>query len=118
MNKDKSHTLRRFTLRGLHGYKDLSVECGDAASIVLAENGVGKTTLLNTLYALLSGRISRLASLNFDSAVLDFDGHSMEFSRELAFKTTDLNANKNLISSLHARDLLEFVSIDELSSRP
>lgn len=116
MSNKQPHILRRFTLRGLHGYKNLSIDCGDSASIVLAENGVGKTTLLNAMYALLSGRISRLASLNFESATLDFGGHLMEFSREMAFKEADPEKNNSLFNRRSVRELLEFISIDELNA--
>lgn len=112
---DPSHSRRppspkllAFQLRGLHGYKDLAIECADPASIVLAENGVGKTTLLNTLYALLSGRISRLASLDFESATLTFDSHQLEFRREDAFKATDANDARSLLSRRPARELMEY----------
>jgi ABC-type cobalamin/Fe3+-siderophores transport system ATPase subunit len=106
--------LRGFTLRGLHGYKDLSIDCSDKASIVLAENGVGKTTLLDTLYALLSGRMSRLATLKFKSATLQFDRGEIEFSRDQAFKVADLADHKALLNRKAARDLLEYVSTEEL----
>lgn len=114
MNEISTPILRRFTLRGLYGYKDLSVDSRDAASIVLAENGVGKTTLLNTLYALLSGRISRLAALNFESAELEFDGHSLEFIREQAFKTMDPKESTGILNRRQARELMEYIPGEEL----
>lgn len=107
--------LRGFTLCGLHGYKDLRIDCEVQASIVLAENGVGKTTLLNTLYALLSGRISRLASLSFREAILHFADREIVFSRELAFKVLDPAEHKTLIGRKPARDLLEYVAPEQLT---
>lgn len=116
MASPPARILRRFTLRGLHGYKDLSIECGEPASIVLAENGVGKTTLLNTLYALLSGRISRVQPLAFESAVLEFDGATLEFDREVAFRVTDPSENSSLFHRRPAREMLEFVRMEDLVS--
>lgn len=111
MSENRNPLVRRFRLRGLHGYKDLSIDCTNAASIVLAENGIGKTTLLNTMYALLSGRISRLASLDFDSAVLEFNGDiKIEFSREQAFKPFDAAISDKLLRKSPAQDLLSYVS--------
>jgi energy-coupling factor transporter ATP-binding protein EcfA2 len=95
-------------MNGLFGYKNLGIATDQKAAIVLAENGVGKTTLLNTLYALLSGRLSRLASVTFREAVLVFDNAEIVFTRDLAFKspqTLDINA---LMSKRPARDLVEF----------
>lgn len=115
MINHKHSKLRRFSLHGLHGYKDLSIDCTGDASIVLAENGVGKTTLLNTLYALLSGRISRLASLSFREAILQFDDVVIEFSRDLAFKTSDPGDYRALIGRKPARELMEYVSAEHLT---
>jgi predicted ATP-dependent endonuclease of OLD family len=100
--------LLSFELRGLHGYKNLAIECNDPASIILAENGVGKTTLLNTLYALLSGRISRLFSLDFQSAILEFPERRVEFKREDAFKATDTNDSVSLLRNRAALEFMEY----------
>jgi len=113
MNEGLSQLLRKFTLHGLHGYKDLSIECGDVASIVLAENGVGKTTLLNTLYALLSGRISRLASIDFEGATLEFDNLSLEFSRSQAFNAAE-QKDTVLFKRRFAREMMEYIPADDL----
>lgn len=100
--------LSAFYLNGLHGYKTLSVNCEEQASIVLAENGVGKTTLLNCLYALLSGRTSRLVSLDFRDAVLQFGGKEVIFSKEQAFKSLESLDPKQLMGKRPARELLEY----------
>jgi hypothetical protein len=107
--------LQGFVLHGLYGYKTLSIDCSDAASIVLAENGVGKTTVLNTLYALLSGRMSRLASLDFQGATLTFRNRVIEFSREQAFKSSDPREQKNLLNRRPARELAEYSSVEQVA---
>jgi len=99
--------LISFRMNGLFGYKSLSITCGQKASIVLAENGVGKTTLLNTLYALLSGRMSRLASIDFRDAVLEFDGDEIVFTRALAFKSHQFLDTDALMSNRRVRELVE-----------
>jgi len=100
--------LVSFRMTGLFGYKNLGITCGQKASIVLAENGVGKTTLLNTLYALLSGRISRLATIDFREAVLEFEGVELVFNRELAFKKRQLLDMDAFMSKRPARELVEY----------
>ncbi|WP_186144011.1 AAA family ATPase [Burkholderia gladioli] len=57
--------VERFTLRGVHGYKDISIDFSGAATVIVAENGTGKTTLLSAFNAFLSRRFHRLASLSF-----------------------------------------------------
>lgn len=110
-----SPRLRRFELRGLYGYKTLAINCNDFASIVLAENGVGKTTLLNALYALLSGRTSRLASMDFSEAILEFEDETLRFDRNLAFKNDPQSVEKVFRRSGMGRELLgSGVSREEL----
>jgi predicted ATPase len=100
--------LTSFRLNGLYGYKSLGIGCQEKASIILAENGVGKTTLLNTLYALLSGRTSRLVSVDFKDAVLRFGDTEIVFAREQAFKSTQALDMNQLLAKRPARELIEY----------
>jgi len=100
--------LTSFRLNGLYGYKSLGVSSAEKAAIVLAENGVGKTTLLNTLYALLSGRTSRLISTDFREAVLTFGATEIVFNKELAFKSSNSFDMGQLLSKRPARELVEY----------
>lgn len=59
--------FKRFTITGLNGYKNLSLACHSPVKIVSADNGSGKTSLLNALYAIFEGRASLLYSLDFES---------------------------------------------------
>ena len=105
--------LISFQMNGLFGYKNLGISTKNKASIVLAENGVGKTTLLNTLYALLSGRISRLATTDFQEAILEFEDTKIIFTREIAFKWGQKMDIKSLMSKRQARDLCEYGAAPE-----
>lgn len=113
-NSPNTHIpLSSFHLKGLHGYKDIGIDCGAPASIVLAENGVGKTTLMNALYALLSGRISRLANINFSEAILQFRSTEIVFSREQAFKSKKLDID--LAQKRGIRELLAYgINIEQI----
>jgi predicted ATPase len=68
--------VERFSIFGLHGYKNLTVEFPGPATVVAAENGTGKTTLLNAFNAFLSRRFHRLNSLNFSKIECVFAGES------------------------------------------
>lgn len=59
--------FKKFTVTGLNGYKNVSLACHSPVKIVSADNGSGKTSLLNALYAILEGRASLLYSLDFES---------------------------------------------------
>lgn len=64
--------VQKFSIRGLHGYKDVSIDFQNKATIVVAENGSGKTTILSALNALLTRRLRRLGSVEFESMELVF----------------------------------------------
>lgn len=71
--KNKS-VLEFFEVRGLFGYKTLSISFDHNITIAAAENGNGKTTLLSMLYAVLSGDVSPLLGYTFDELLIKFRG--------------------------------------------
>lgn len=64
--------LKRFTLRGLNGYKTITLNCKTSTKVVSGDNGSGKTSLLNALYAVLAGKQPVLYAINFDSFELEW----------------------------------------------
>lgn len=66
--------IEYFTLRGVHGYKDLSIDFTGPATVIVAENGTGKTTLLSAFNAFLGRRFHRLASISFSVLECKFRG--------------------------------------------
>lgn len=57
--------VRHFAIEGLFGYRSLSLHSDYAATILIARNGAGKTTMLGALDAFLRGQFGRLAELDF-----------------------------------------------------
>jgi predicted ATPase len=66
--------LELFELIGLNGYKNLSLEITNCIRIVVAENGTGKTTLLNALYNTLTKNFTNLYAIAFESLTIKFHG--------------------------------------------
>lgn len=87
--------LSKFAIRGLYNERDIEISFNSNVCILVAENGYGKTTVLNALYALLSGDISRLRKIDFNSLELDFvDGERYEIDREeILLSTEDFKGN-------------------------
>ena len=79
--------LKSFTLEKVHGHKNLHMDFSGKGSVLLAPNGSGKTTLLNALYALLTGKLERIYSLQFEKAILNFNGVEIVFLKQAAFKS-------------------------------
>jgi len=90
-----SSQLKSFAINGLFGFKDVEIPFDKEAVILIAENGSGKTTILNTLYYSISCKFDKLSTVEFESVVLEFtSGVSVEI------KKSDLN-------SLYDPDILE-----------
>ncbi|WP_179255335.1 ATP-binding protein [Burkholderia sp. AU31652] len=65
--------ISKFIIEGLHGYKRVEISFSTPYMVLLAENGQGKTTILNLLYACLYGDTKKLNRIQFDRATLIFD---------------------------------------------
>ncbi|MEG3896703.1 MULTISPECIES: AAA family ATPase [unclassified Microcoleus] len=94
-----SSQLKSFAINGLFGFKDVAIPFDKEAVILIAENGSGKTTILNILYYSISCKFDKLSTVEFESVVLEFtSGVSVEI------KKSDLN-------SLYDPDLFDTWSV-------
>ena len=76
-------TFEKFEIRGLHGYKNISLDFSNKMNIFVGENGLGKTTILNMLYYLLNGNYEELGKYNFNAIVLKMgEGDEIEFLKD------------------------------------
>lgn len=64
--------LRRFAIKSLYGERDVEIDFSNNIKIIVAENGYGKTTVLNTLYFVLSGNLSKLKKIDFETIEIEF----------------------------------------------
>ena len=97
--------LTAFEVLGMYGYKNMSIECRSDASVLIAENGAGKTTFISILYALLTANTQRLSRLRFARAVLYFEADSIDFDYNTAFEPPDLGDRpqfKNILNRFYA----------------
>ena len=69
--------ISQFLVCGLHGDRNVTLDFSAPATIINADNGSGKTTVLNLLFRLLSGDILGLFQSKFESVSIVFsDGDS------------------------------------------
>lgn len=66
--------IEAFSIRGLYGYRTISLFSDHAATILIAKNGTGKTTLLGALDAFLRRQFFRLRGLDFHEITCKFRG--------------------------------------------
>jgi len=65
--------LKQFEIKGLLGDRNVRIDFDDPETILIADNGTGKTTLLGIVYAVLSGRLERLRRLDFSEITVSFE---------------------------------------------
>lgn len=108
--------LESFCIKGLHGYKDIRIDFSGETTVVVAENGTGKTTVLNALNAFITRRFHRLASINFESIECKFTGATQPISISKSQLTSKRDDSSDNLSQLAAfggipeTALAEFVS--------
>ncbi|MDO6508684.1 AAA family ATPase [Colwellia sp. 4_MG-2023] len=82
--------IERFAIKSLYGERDVTIDFNSNVKILVAENGYGKTTVLNALFAIVSGNISKLREIDYESIEIDFsngkkfkiDSSELKFSSE------------------------------------
>lgn len=117
MENSRVPVVESFELIGLHGYKDVLISFDDATRIIIAENGSGKTTILNALDAFLRSDYSRLYSIGFETVKCKFS----DFDEPITLNRADLDSIANShsgdamkqirqFSDLPVNDIYEFIS--------
>lgn len=74
--------LERFSIHGLNGEYDVKLEIVDNKKIIVAENGSGKTTILNILYLFLTGN-EKIFNYDFYYIEILVNGESFIYYKEL-----------------------------------
>lgn len=78
--------ISRFKISKLFGYQDVDIDFSDRYKILIGENGLGKTTILNALYFILNKKFKDLNKLKFENIELTFTNKS-----KINFTKNDLN---------------------------
>ncbi|NER25940.1 MAG: AAA family ATPase [Symploca sp. SIO1B1] len=78
-----SSQLKSFAINGLFGFKDIKINLDKETLILIAENGAGKTTILNILYYSISCQFNKLIYVDFESVFIEFiSGIGVEIKKE------------------------------------
>lgn len=79
--------IESFSIIGLYGYRDVSMEASHSTTILIAKNGSGKTTLLAALDAFLNCRFGRLSNIDFAEIRCKISGEA-----EISISSSDIEA--------------------------
>ncbi|WP_083245123.1 AAA family ATPase [Paraburkholderia nodosa] len=71
----------RFSIIGLHGKYDIEIPIFDNKIILIGVNGLGKTTVINFIYFVLTDQWSRLMDYDFSAIELTLNGREIVISR-------------------------------------
>ncbi|WP_244370075.1 hypothetical protein [Pseudoalteromonas xiamenensis] len=94
--------IKEFYINNLFEERNVRIPFDTEFKIIVAENGYGKTTILNSFYALVSGDVSKLRKVVFEKIGLLFtDG------TEISFKKSDFDADLEYIKGHHFFEHLE-----------
>lgn len=106
-NNVNSTSFKSIKIEGLFGKYNYLIDFKDEISIWVSENGIGKTTILNIIVAILSSDKNTLMDINFKKVTVNISGETYEIDREQYFQ---VNSNHNEYSR-RIEILLEEVSM-------
>lgn len=81
--------IKRFSVLGLFGTNDVDIFFNENKKILIGENGLGKTQILNLLYYTLTRNFLRLNDFNFKELIIEFENDKIEINKEEIKKAID-----------------------------
>lgn len=75
--------ITKLTVRKLHGYTDYNVEFNDDITFLYGDNGCGKTTILNIITYVITGKIYELFQYRFDRIILSYVSNKTQKSDKI-----------------------------------
>jgi len=102
--KMKSGNIKSFSVYGLFGTNDVHIQFNENIKILIGENGLGKTQVLNLFYYTLTRNFFRLGEFNFEKLSLTF---SNDIKIEISKKSID-----NLVEETYKHPMVKDVIND------
>lgn len=106
-------SIKNFQIIKLFGHKDISISFKNPTQIYIGENGMGKTTLLNSLYYLLSLKWEELTKIPFETVSIELNKKKYDFHHidiEAYIKHSDTSRHSGF--SQYLSDSLKETDID------
>lgn len=103
--------LKSFYINNLYGYRNVHIDFENTIKILIGENGLGKTTVLNIIYYCLSKNFERLNNLQFESIEIVFDTKNrVVIKKDILDKHLKLDKEN---SSSHFTELISKINTDD-----
>lgn len=111
--------LSRFSIFGLHGKLDISIPIHDNRLVLVGVNGLGKTTVVNFLYFLLTEQWVRLLDYEFAEIEVEINGHSIAISKsDIGTKAKSIDRQQKLLSRYATRSPFPSRYVQDLLDHP
>lgn len=97
----KSNKIKQFSVHGLFGTSDVHIKFDENIKILIGENGLGKTQVLNLFYYTLTKDFFRLNEYNFDKLILVFSNNkSIEITKKIVTELVEETFKHPLIKDV------------------
>ena len=106
-NHNNLTSLKSIEIKGLFGKYNYLINFRDDISIWVSENGIGKTTILNIIVAILTCDQNTLMDINFKKVIVNISRESYQIDREQYFQ---VNSDNNRYSK-RIEELLKELSM-------
>lgn len=87
-----THNIKHFSIYGLFGRSDVHIPFEENVKILVGENGIGKTQILNIFYYTLTTNFLKLKQFPFDKIELKFDN----VNELIEIEKTKINESKSI----------------------
>lgn len=94
-NHNNLTSLKSIEIVGLFGRYNYRIDFNNDISIWVSENGIGKTTILNIIVAILTGDQKTLMDINFKKVIVNISKRSYEIDKEQYYQVNSNNINYN-----------------------
>lgn len=108
--------IQKFKINALFGYQDVNLRFENNILILMGENGLGKTSILNSLYFTLTQKWKKLDKINFESIHLNIDKLDFIFTKEQlkAFIENSNDKRSNRYKNLKS-DIINLIDLESLN---
>lgn len=108
--------IKKFKIDNLFGYQNVDLRFKNNIMILMGENGLGKTSILNSLYFTLTQKWRKLSKINFETISLTIDNIDFSFNKKqlLAFIENSNNKKGNRYKNLKS-EILNIIDLSELN---
>lgn len=113
----KIMVIKKLVIKQLHGVYNYTVKFNDDLTFIYGENGCGKTTILNIVSSIVTGKIYNLSSYNFEKIILYYS-HKKTRKQERIEIISLNNSYVIYLSEINLKETIENIErISEMLSR-